>query len=49
MHGTDKALAMFHSVNIPDFEVGGRHRVILEIAAASLLRHYCTASTIGNN
>jgi len=41
--------AMFHSVNIPDFEVGGRHRVILEISAASLLQHYCTASTIGNN
>lgn len=41
--------AMFPSVNIPDFEVDGRLRIVLKTAAASMLRHYTKAKKMANN
>ena len=47
--GLDLINSLFPAVNIPDFQKGGRLWVVLERSAASLVRHYSTALTIGNN
>lgn len=41
--------AMFPSVNVPGFKVGGPLWIVLKTAAASLLRHYAKAKKIASN